>query len=256
MAGFALITGASVGLGRELAQLYAADRRDVILVARSEDKLRALAAQLSTEHGVRAEVLAADLAQPGAARRVFEEVERRGLLVDDLVNNAGLGACGAFWELEEQREVDQIQVNVTALVHLTRLFLPGMVQRRRGRVLNIASTAGFQPGPYMATYYATKAFVVSFSEAIAHELRDTGVRVTCHCPGATATEFARTAGNDKTLLFKAGVADARVVARHAYRAVGRGSLLAIPGVVNWLGAFSVRFAPRAVTRWLAARVNT
>lgn len=256
MAGYALITGASVGLGRELAQLYAADRRDVILVARSEDKLRALAAQLSTEHGVRAEVLAADLAQPGAARRVFDEVQRRGLPVDDLVNNAGLGACGTFWELDEQREVDQIQVNVTALVHLTRLFLPGMVERRRGRVLNIASTAGFQPGPYMATYYATKAFVVSFSEAIAHELRGTGVRVTCHCPGATATEFARTAGNDKTLLFKAGVADARAVAQHAYRAVGRGSLLAIPGAVNWLGAFSVRFAPRAVTRWLAARVNS
>ncbi len=255
MAGFALITGASMGLGRELAALFAADRRDVILVARSEDKLRALAAQLATEHGIRAEVIAADLSQPGAARAVFAEVERRGLVVDDLVNNAGLGSCGRFWELDEQRELEQIQVNVAALTHLTRLFLPGMVARQRGRILNVASTAGFQAGPGMATYYATKAFVISFSEAIAHELRGTGVRVTCHCPGATATEFARTAGNDKTLLFKAGVADAQAVAKHAYRALQAGSIISIHGALNWFGAVSTRFTPRFVLRWVVARVN-
>lgn len=256
MPGFALVTGASMGLGRELAQLFAADRRDVILVARSEDKLRAIAAQLSTEHGVAAEIIAADLSQPHAARQVFAEVERRGLIVDTLVNNAGLGSCGRFWELDEGRELEQIQVNVGALVQLTRLFLPGMLARRHGRILNVASTAGFQAGPYMATYYATKAFVLSFSEALSHELRGTGVTATCHCPGATATEFARTAGNDKTLLFKSGVADARAVALHGYRALHRGSVIAIPGPLNWLGAMSVRFTPRALLRWFVARVNS
>lgn len=255
MAGFALITGASMGLGRELAACFAADRRDLVLVARSVDKLEALATELRAAHGVRVEVLGADLAQPAAARRVFDEVHARGLQVDDLVNNAGLGSCGELWTLDEQRELDQIAVNVSALVHLTRLFLPEMVERRRGRVLNIASTAAFQPGPRMATYYATKAFVLSFSEAIAHELRGTGVRVTCHCPGATATEFARAAGNDKTMLFAAGVADARAVARHAYAAMGRGQVVAIHGPLNWLGAFAVRFTPRALIRWFVARVN-
>lgn len=256
MAGFALVTGASMGLGKELALLFAADKRDVILVARSEDKLRTLAEHIAREHGVRAEVIAADLAQPHAARAVFAEVERRGLVVEDLVNNAGLGSCGQFWELEEQRELDQIQVNVAALVQLTHLFLPGMVRRKKGRILNVASTAGFQAGPLMATYYATKAFVISFSEAIAHELRGTGVQVTCHCPGATATEFARTAGNDKTLLFKSGVADARAVSTHAYKALNRGALLPIHGLVNWLGAVSVRFTPRFILRRVVAKVNS
>jgi short-subunit dehydrogenase len=228
----------------------------VILVARSEDKLRAIASQLATEHGIRAEVIAADLSQPNAARAVFAEVSARGLVVDDLVNNAGLGSCGRFWELDETRELEQVQVNVGALVQLTRLFLPGMIARRHGRVLNVASTAGFQAGPYMATYYATKAFVISFSEAIAHELRGTGVSVTCHCPGATATEFARTAGNDKTLLFKSGVAEAKAVARHAYRSLQRRRLIAIHGPANWLGAMSVRFTPRFLLRWVVARVNS
>lgn len=254
--GTALITGASMGIGRELALLFAQDKHDLVLVARSEDKLRSLAAELSSQHSIRAEVIAADLVDPSAPARIFEEVERRGLTVDALVNNAGFGSNGPFVELEPRHELEMVQVNITALLHLTRLFLPGMVARGRGRVLNIASTAGFQPGPGMATYYASKAFVLSFSEALAYELKGRGVTVTAHCPGATATEFSRRASNDRSLLFKLGAASAPSVARHAYRAMSRGRAVAVHGLLNWLTAMVVRFIPRPIVRAAAARMNS
>ncbi len=252
----ALVTGASGGIGKELAQLFAADGHDVVLVARSAKKLEEIAGDLTKAHGIKAHVVVADLGDHAASAVVAEQVSRRGLTIDFLVNNAGFGSNGAFVDLELNRELEMIDVNVRALVELTHHFAGPMRERRFGRIMNIASTAGFQPGPYMATYYATKAFVVSFTEALAYELADTGVTVTCHCPGATATEFASTAGNDKSKLFqRSGVADVKSVATHAYRAMISGDVLSIHGALNWIGMQGLRFAPRAVVRALAAGLN-
>jgi uncharacterized protein len=251
----ALITGASVGLGRELAKLFAADGHDLVLVARRKDKLDELAAELAKAHGVAATVMASDLTDPAAPAALAEKVRAAGIEVEFLVNNAGFGSNGAFHELDEKRELDMIQVNVTALVQLTRRFLPAMVARKSGRILNVGSTAGFVPGPFMADYYATKAFVISFTEAIAFELRGTGVTATVLCPGATATEFAAVAGNDKSPLFKSGVADALSVSRHGYRAMMAGRVVAIPGARNKVLIQSLRVSPRAAIRSIAAGLN-
>lgn len=252
----ALVTGASAGLGKELATLFAKDGHDVVLVARSESKLRTLAGDLSRAHQISAHVVPADLGDSAGPARVFEETRRLGVHVDFLVNNAGFGTNGAFLELDLPREREMITVNCTALLELTHHFARPMKERGFGRVLNIASTAGFQPGPFMATYYATKAFVISFSEALAYELHGTGVTVTCHCPGATATEFASTAGNDKSRLFqRSGVADAKVVALHAYRAAMKGEVLSVHGALNWIGMQGIRFSPRALVRSIAAGLN-
>jgi hypothetical protein len=250
----ALITGASRGLGLELARLYAADGSNLVLVARTAEDLDREAQALRSAHGVEVRTIAADLADPTAPAAVAAAVA--DLTIDVLVNNAGFGTTGAFHELPVGREVDQVQVNVTALTALTGHFLPGMIERDRGHVLNIASTAGFQPGPFMATYYATKAYVLSFSEALAHELKDTAVSVTAHCPGATATNFAATAGNDKNKLFTMKApADAATVAKHAYTAAHAGRAVAIPGFQNWIGAVSVRFGPRWLIPYISAALN-
>lgn len=194
----------------------------------------------------------ADLTKPEAPQQIFERAPKH---VDVLFNNAGFGSNGAFVELPLDRELEMVDVNVRALVALTHLFARGMRERGFGRICNIASTAGFQPGPFMATYYASKAFVISFSEALAHELQGTGVTVTCHCPSATATEFARTAGNDKSALFASGVARADEVAAHAYRATMNGETLAVPGAMNWIKMESLRIAPRALIRRVTAKLN-
>ncbi len=250
----ALITGASRGLGLQLAKLYAADGTNLVLVARTAEDLEREAAALRSAHGVEVRTLVADLADPAAPAAIAVALADQTL--DVLVNNAGFGTTGSFHELPVQREVDQVQVNVTALTALTGLFLPGMVARGQGHVLNIASTAGFQPGPFMATYYATKAYVLSFSEALAFELKGTGVSVTAHCPGATDTHFAATSGNDKNKLFTMQTpADAETVAKHAYRAAHAGKAVAIPGFQNWLGAVSVRFGPRWLVPYLSATLN-
>lgn len=253
--GTALITGASLGLGREFAKLFAADGFDVVLVARSEDRLRELAGELEKAHGIHAHVIAADLGDATAPERISREVEAKGLQLDFLVNNAGFGSSGPFVESDTKRELEMVQVNIAALLHLTRLVLPGMVKRGRGRVLNIASTAGFVPGPFMATYYASKAFVISFTEAIAFELSGTGVTATAHCPGATGTEFARTAGNDKSLLFKLRVADATETAKDGYRSMMAGRVVAIHGIMNWLIVQSIRISPRWAIRAIGAWLN-
>jgi uncharacterized protein len=256
MSGVALITGASAGLGLELAKLFAKDKVDLVLVARRRDKLDALASELSKEHGVKVHVVAADLTDHAAPKAIFDQVTALGVPVDYVVNNAGFGSNGAFVELDAKREVEMVEVNVTALLHLTRLFLPGMVQRKRGRVLNVGSTAGFFPGPFMATYFATKAFVLSFTEALAFELEGTGVTATVLCPGATATEFAQVAGNDKSKLFQSGVADAASVARAGYLGMKAGKVIAVPGAMNRLNVFlGPRLAPRGLIRKIAARLN-
>lgn len=251
----ALVTGASAGLGTEYAKLLAADGAHVILVARRKERLEALGAQLQAQYGIKTWAIAADLQQPGAAARLVAEVQRLGLEVDVLINNAGFGTTGAFVTNDAAQEVGMVNVNVTALVELTRALLPGMVARGRGRIFNIGSSAGFQPGPYMAVYYATKAFVNSFTEALSYELQGTGVTATVSCPGATATEFSQVAGNDKSPLFALGAMGAQEVALAGYRAMRAGAPLAVHGLKNKLGVFAVRLTPRGVMRAVVARLN-
>src|SRR5581483_5205114 len=255
MKGTALITGASAGLGRDYAKLFAAGGHDVVLVARRREQLEALARELGAAHPIAAHVLPYDLADRGTPQRIAADLRARGLAIDFLVNNAGFGSTGAFAESDAGQQLDMIQVNVTALVELTRLLLPDMLARRRGRILNVGSTAGFQPGPFMATYYATKAFVNSFTESLAFELSGTGVTATVSCPGATATEFAGHAGNDKSLLFRLGAADSMTVAREGYAAMHAGKSMVVHGFTNKLGVQALRVSPRAMATGLAARLN-
>ena len=255
-----LITGASGGIGYELAKLFARDHHNLILVARSADKLAQVAKEIET-FGVRVKTVPLDLTDSPAPKFLFDQLQRESVSVDILINNAGFGAYGEFVQMSEADILGQISLNVTALTELTRHFLPGMVSRRFGRIMNVASTAGFQPGPLMAVYYATKAYVISFSEAVANEVKNSGVTVTCFCPGATQTGFATRAGNDKTRVFKrAGVMPADKVALDGYRAVMEGRTLAISGIQNWLTAQSTRFAPRklvtAVSRWVSESGNS
>ncbi len=252
----ALVTGASMGLGEQFAQCFGHDGHDVILVARTAARLQALATKLEKEHGGRAHVITADLSRPEAPARIFEEVQAKGLEVEFLVNNAGFGSTGAFLEQELEPQVGMVEVNCSALMKLAHLFARPMRARGRGRILNVASTAGFQPGPYMATYYATKAFVVSFSEALAYELKGSGVSVTCYCPGATHTGFSSRAGNEKSRLFqRSKVAEAPDVAAAAYSAMMKGRVLAVHGAANWLGMEALRLSPRALVRSLPASLN-
>lgn len=249
----ALITGASSGIGLELARCFAAEGHDLVLVARRRDRLDALAAELAdlSKGACDIHVVACDLEPPGAGSALIGALEREGRTIDILVNNAGFGSHGNFWELPRERELAMLDLNCRVLVELTHRVLPGMIGRGFGRVLNIASLAAFQPGPTMATYCATKAFVLHFSEAIAHELRDTPVRVTAHCPGATTSGFTEVAGNGNTKLFALGAASSAAVARHAYRAMWKGKVVAIHGPTNKLAAILVRFTPRAITRAVA-----
>ena len=255
-----LITGASGGIGYELAKLFARDRHNLVLVARSNDKLTQVAAELQPL-GVTVKTIALDLAALPAPKFLFDQLQRDGVAIDILVNNAGFGAFGEFAQMPEEEIHGQISLNITALTELTRLFLPPMIARRSGRIMNVASTAAFQPGPLMAVYYATKAYVLSFSEAIANELRGSGVTVTCFCPGATDTGFARRAGTENSRLFKQmGAMSAEEVARDGYRALMAGRTTAISGARNWVVAQSTRFAPRkmvtAISRWVAEKPDS
>ena len=252
----ALITGASSGIGLELARLFAADRRELVLVARSRNTLTELARELEQQYGCRVRTMPADLTDPAAPEQLFKALEAEEVQVDVLVNNAGFGARGAFVELDLAQQLQMIQLNITALTHLSGLFLPGMVSRGRGGVLNVASTAGFQPGPNMAVYYATKAYVLSLSEALTEEVRGSGVTVCCLAPGATETRFAQRAAMEDTLLFRMGTMDAARVAREGYQGLRRGRDLVVPGVTNRLGVFSLRLLPRFMARKLVGKVQS
>ena len=251
-AGTVLITGASSGIGRELARLYAQDGAGLVLIARSQDRLRELASELAAKYQVHAQVLPADLSRPGSPREIADALAQRGIDIDVLVNNAGFGAHGSVAGLGAQRQLDIIGVNVAAVTQLTALLLPGMLERRRGAILNVASTAGFQPGPNQAVYCATKAYVLSFTEALAEEVRGSGVRVSCLAPGPTDTGFAARAGMAGTRLFRRGVMDAARVARAGHDGLQQGKTLVIPGLRNRVLAFSVRLSPRALVTKIAA----
>ena len=245
----ALITGASGGIGYELAKLFARDDYNLVLVARSADKLTQLAAELEKTHKIRTMVVTADLSQASSPDEVFAATQEAGIEVDVLVNNAGFGQFGFYVDTDPGQELEQIQLNITSLTHLTKLYLRPMVQRRRGHILNVASTAAFQPGPLMAVYYATKAYVLSFSSALSNELKGTGVTATCLCPGPTTTEFHKRAAMDASKIMRAPFMDAKAVAEIGYRAMLKGKPVVIAGKMNWLAAQSTRFAPRS---WAAA----
>ena len=276
----ALITGASSGIGRALAQQFAAHGYDVVLVARNSGTLEEVARTLSglrqgsgpARHseaqaaGPRREadkpratavrVMTADLAKTGSAVALVDQLRQSGIQVDVLVNNAGFGLQGEFTELPFDEQVEMIQLNVVTLTELTRLLLPGMLQRRTGGVLNVASTAAFQPGPLMSVYYATKAFVLSFTEGVAEEVAGSGVKVTCLCPGPTATAFADRAGMRGTNLFKGGTMNVESVAREGFEGWNSGKVVVIPGAANRRGALVVRLSPRGFVRRVVKRLNS
>jgi uncharacterized protein len=246
----ALVTGASSGIGRELAALFAADGHDVILVARRKDRLESLASELNSRFGITTTVIVSDLSQPDSPEKIYSAVRERGLEVDYLVNNAGFGFNSLFWEDSREQQLSMIQVNVLALTALTHLFVGDMLKRKFGHVLNISSAGGFASAPMMAVYLATKSFVLHFTEGLASELEDTGVAATVFCPGATATEFGERSESSSALLFYFGftVDSPAAAARAAYKAMLRKKRLSIMGLSNWLIA---RVLPRGVLNWAA-----
>jgi short-subunit dehydrogenase len=250
-----LITGASSGIGAELARLFARDGSDLVLVARSEAALAALARELEAKHGIRARVLPADLSRPEAPAEIFERVEAEGVQVDVLVNNAGIGARGPFAGLGLERQMAIVAVNVAAPTELARHFLPAMIQRRRGGVLNVASSAAFQAGPWMAVYYASKAYLLSLSEALARELAGTGVVVSCLAPGPTHSGFVEAAQMEGANLFRLGAMSAADVAAAGHRGFRRGRTLVIPGALNRLIPVAARISPRGLMGRVAGFLN-
>lgn len=225
----ALITGASSGIGKELAHIHAEKGGDLIIVARSGDKLKALKAELEGKHNIKVLCITKDLTLSSAPQEVYNEVKQAGIEVEYLINNAGFGGLGKFHEREWEKDMAMINLNIVALTALTRLFLPDMVKRNSGRILNVSSTAGLMPGPLQAVYYATKAYVNSFSNAIAEELHDTNITVTSLQPGATETGFGSISGMDKTVMFKK-TASARSVAQDGYDGMMDGKLDVISGL--------------------------
>ena len=250
-----LITGASSGIGLELAKCFAADGCRLILLARNTEALEALAGELRRTCQIETLVLTADLSRPETPARVFKELQGRGIAVDLLVNNAGFGAQGRFAGLPLQRQLEIIQVNITALTELTGLFLPVMIERRHGGVLNVGSVAGFLPGPGMAVYYATKAYVLSFTEALAEELVGTGLTATALCPGPTTSNFSKIARGPKRRRLKTAKMSPQTVAGYGHRAFRAGKSVAIPGWRNRFLTFLIRIIPRRPVRKMAKFYN-
>jgi short-subunit dehydrogenase len=250
----ALVTGASSGIGADLSRELARDGYDLVLAARGVEAMQKLAAELDAT----STILAADLSKPGAAAELAREIEARDIEIDTLINNAGLGGTGAFAESDASRISEMLEVNVVALTELTRALLPGMIARKRGRIMLVASTAAFQPGPFMAVYYATKAYVLSLGEAIAWELRGTGVTVTTLCPGPTLTNFVKTAHMENSRLFSGPMAkpmSSAEVARIGYEGLKSGRRVVITGLANKMTAMSARFSPKSVVLGIAASLN-
>jgi len=243
-----LITGASAGIGLELARIFAGKGYGIIAVARNRRKLEELSSELEEKYKIPAVILVKDLAEPEAAAQIHEELAKKGINVDILVNNAGFGNFGAFAGQKLENMTSMIQVNITALTQLTRLFLPDMIQRHQGHILNIASVAAYSPGPLMAVYYATKAYVLSFSEALTIELAESGVRVTAVCPGPTASEFQRRANMEGPAHRKsAPMMSSYDVAEACFNGMLANRAVVIPGMSNKLAAFSTRFIPRSLS---------
>ncbi|MGH8441721.1 MAG: SDR family NAD(P)-dependent oxidoreductase [Nevskiaceae bacterium] len=252
----ALITGASSGIGEAFAKALAGKGMDLILVARSEDKLRALAKQLAEVHARRVEVVTADLATAGSAAKVHAAAEALGMPVDLLINNAGFGTAGAFHKIEAERERQEVLLNAAAVVDLTHAFLPGMLERKRGGIINVASMAAFQPLPYMSVYAATKAFVLSFSQGVRGEVRNKGVKVLCVCPGPVDTPFFEATGNTRlrSTVPKATMMTAEAVVQASLRAFKAGRSTVVPGVANKMLRIGTHFMPKDALAAMTAMV--
>ena len=254
----ALVTGASSGIGAELARAFARRDHDLVLTARSEAPMQSLAHDLRAAHGVRVDVVPADLATTDGPDRLLDAIRALGHEIDVLVNNAGFATYGRFDIIPAQDDLDLLRVNVVAPTRLAKALLPAMIARGHGGVLNVASTAAFQPGPGMATYYASKSYLLHLSEALDEELRDSGVTVTALCPGPTTSGFQRRAGIEGSRLDRLGgriMHDAARVAEEGVRAFARGQRVYVPGTLNRLGALLPRFVPRRWTAWGIAHVN-
>ena len=250
----ALITGASSGLGEVFAHQLARNKYDLVLTARREGRLASVAAKARGLGAARVEIIASDLGLHGAAEEICLELTKRGLQIDYLVNNAGFGTSGRFERLPLEREIEEIELNVTSLVALTRLLLPAMAERRNGTIINVASTAAFQAVPYMSTYAATKAFVLSFTEGLAGELAGSGVRVLALCPGPVKTEFQSVAKNEKGRIPSFAYVDAETVVAQGIAAAASGRTLHIPGVVNLMMAEVTRLMPRGLINRISRRL--
>lgn len=242
----ALITGSSGGIGLELARIHAEKGGNLVLVARSKEKLNKLKEELERQHNVLVYTIVKDLSLKDAAREVYDELMQYNISVDYLINNAGLGDFGLFAESNWDKQENMINLNITALTHFTRLILPDMIKRREGKILNVASTAAFQPGPTMSVYFATKAYVLSFSEAVDNEVREKGITVTALCPGSTESGFHAATLGDINLVKTRKLPSSRLVAEYGYRAMIKGKTVAIHGLMNAIMATSVRFFPRAL----------
>lgn len=252
-----LVTGASSGIGRALAHRFARAGSRCVLAARSEDELHALSDRLASEYDIEAPVLPVDLSRPEAGRTVKERLQERDIIVDVLVNNAGIGATGSVAELDPEQQLNMVRVNVLALTDLAQRLLPGMLDRGRGGILNVASTAAFQPGPQMSVYYATKAYVLSFSEGLFEEVANSEVTVTCLAPGPTETAFAQKADMEDVALFRlADPMSPSAVAEAGYNGFRQGRALIVPGLLNKLGTLLVGFTPRSIIRKITAWLNT
>jgi hypothetical protein len=248
----ALITGASTGIGRELAFIAADNGYDPVLVARTAGALETVATEIQRKTSRKVHVFPVDLSEPNAARTLIDVITNAEVTVDVLINNAGFGLVGKLWELPDDQQMQMVQLNIGALTQLTRLCLPGMVERRNGYILNLASTAAFQPGPLMAVYYASKAYVLSFSEAVHNEVKEYGVKVCCLCPGPTLTEFMNRAGMTNAKLFQSGgVMGAAEVAQTGWDAMRAGRSLVVPGALNATMAFLTRFGSRQMMAGIA-----
>jgi hypothetical protein len=248
--GVTLITGASAGLGIEFARRLAGRGQRLLLVARRKDRLDALAAELGNARAV-----AVDLSEVGSTAAVMADVAAAGEHVETLINNAGFGLRGRFAELDAARQRQMIDLNVTSLTELCRAVAPGMIERKSGAILNVASTAAFQPGPNMAVYFATKAYVLSFTEALHEELKPHGIRVTALCPGPTKTEFGAVAGFGDNSAFDRFSTDAASVVRAGIKALDRNRAVVVPGMLNKVGASSTRFVPRPLVRKIAGAIK-
>ncbi len=251
-----LITGASSGIGLELAKIHAAEGDNLILVARNQPALDELKRDLENRCGIAVQVITKDLSVPDSTQEIFDETNRLGLHVDFLINNAGFGDYGLFHESDWSKDLQMINLNMTALTQLCRLYLPAMIERGSGRIMNVASTAAFQPGPLMAIYFATKAYVLHFSEALGNEVQDKGVTVTALCPGATTSGFQAAAGMEESRLVQGrNMPSSLDVAEYGYRAMMQGKTVAIHGVMNSLMANSVRMTPRSLVVKLVRKIQ-
>jgi short-subunit dehydrogenase len=251
----ALITGASNGIGLEMAKIHASKGGDLVLVARSKDKLDELKSELENQFRITVYTICKDLSAINAAQEVYEETKMQNIPIDFLINNAGFGNFGMFTDTDWNKELQMINLNMTTLTLFTKLYLQDMVKRRNGHIMNVASTAAFQSGPTMAIYSATKAYVLSFTEALSNEVKDKGVKITALCPGATQTGFDTAAGMQDSLLFKGKkLPSAKDVAEYGYNAMINGKTVAIHGILNYIMANSVRFTPRALVLLIARKM--